>query len=123
MKKLSDILTFVFFIFLFSGCIEDSKIDTGVIGAGKPAFNGGATLKSKTASSIEVTAEILKENGAKITERGFCYGTSSSPARENGAVIPAEGVGIGEYTLKIEGLKHNTEYYIRPYAENSQGTE
>ncbi|MDR0698655.1 MAG: hypothetical protein LBG28_05495 [Tannerella sp.] len=125
MKKLSDIriLTFVLFILLFSGCIDDPKIDPGVRGAGKPVFNGGAVLKSKTASSIEVTAEILKENGAKITERGFCYGTSPSPARESDVAITAEGVGIGDYTMKIEGLMHNTEYYIRPYAENSQGTE
>jgi hypothetical protein len=125
MKKLLgvNILIFVFFVFLFSGCFDYPKIDPGVRGAGKPVFNGGASLKSKTASSIEVTAEIREENGAKIIERGFCYGTSSSPTRENAKVIVDTAVGIGVYTLKIEGLEHNTEYYICPYAENSQGTE
>lgn len=125
MKNLSDIniLTFVFFIFLFSGCIDDQKIEKELIGAGKPVFSGGTVSKSKTASSIEVTAEIQKENGAKITERGFCYGTSPSPTRENDKAVPVGGMGIGIFTLKIEGLEHNTEYHIRPYAENSQGTE
>jgi hypothetical protein len=117
-------LTFVFFILLFSGCIpEDPKIEPGVRGAGKPVFNGGASLKSKTASTIEVTAEILKENGYKITERGFCYGTSPEPTEENGKTVRDSVVSIGLYTLKIEELTHNTKYFIRPYAKNASGTE
>jgi hypothetical protein len=123
MKKLLriNILTVIFFMLLFPGCIEDSG--PGISGAGKPIFNGGASSKSRTASTIEVTAEILKENGSKITERGFCYGTSPSPTLENGDTIRDAGIGVGSYTLKIKGLKHNTKYYIRPYAINGYGVE
>ncbi|MDR1524601.1 MAG: fibronectin type III domain-containing protein, partial [Tannerella sp.] len=125
MKRLLriNILTFVFSALLFSGCIEDSKIDPGVKGAGKPIFKGGASFVSKTASSIEVEAEIEKENGSKITERGFCYGRSSSPTIENDDTIRDAGIGIGTYKLKIEGLTHDSEYFIRPYARNELGVE
>ncbi|MDR1379879.1 MAG: hypothetical protein LBJ47_00175 [Tannerella sp.] len=126
MKRLRsiNILTFVFFVLLLSGCIEDRKLEPGVRGAGKPIFKeDGASVKSKTASTIEVTAEILKENGSKITERGFCYGTSPSPTVENGDTILDAEVGIGSYTLILKSLTHNTKYYIRPYAINEYGVE
>ncbi|MDR1115144.1 MAG: hypothetical protein LBL33_03160, partial [Tannerella sp.] len=95
MKKLlsTNVLTAIFFMLLFSGCIEDLK-GPGINGAGKPVFKGGASSKSRTASTIEVMAEILQENGSKITERGFCYGTSPSPTLESGDTIRDAGIGI-----------------------------
>jgi hypothetical protein len=107
---------------LLSSCIEDPEFSGEVIGGGKPVFKGGAVLVAKTASSIEFSAEILKENGYKITERGFVWSTSQHPTVESGHKITL-GTGIGEYTHKIENLSGNTTYYIRPYAMNEQGTE
>jgi len=105
------------------GCIEDPQFSEDLRNAGKPVFNGGAVLVGKTASSIEVSAELEKENGTKITERGLCYGTAASPTIENSAKIKDSGTGKGSYTLTINGLDDKTVYYIRPYAINSAGTE
>jgi hypothetical protein len=125
MKKFLTFISFTLLLsgYMLSGCINDAKIEPGVRGAGTPVINGGASLESKSVSSVEVSAEILKENGAKITERGFCYATTPSPTIEEHETAPDSEVGIGRYTLKIEGLTHNTEYYIRPYAVNSLGVE
>ncbi|MDR1097939.1 MAG: hypothetical protein LBL57_07395 [Tannerella sp.] len=124
MKRLLNIniLAVGFFLLLFSGCIEDPKMQLGVRGVGKPEFEGGAVSKAVTVSTIEVSAKISKANGAEITERGFCYGTEPSPSIENNNTVRDTNVGIGEYTLTITGLSDSTGYYIWPYAINSEGT-
>lgn len=124
MKRLLNIhlFTVAFLLLLFSGCIEDPKMSLGVIGAREPEFEGGAVSVAVTVSTIEVSATINKANGAEITERGFCYSTTeSSPTIENSDMIRDTNVGIGEYTLIIEGLSDSTVYYICPYAINSVG--
>jgi hypothetical protein len=109
---------------LLSGCIEDPEFSDALKGGGKPVFKDGITLIAKTASSMEFSAEILRENGYKITERGFVWSTSQNknPTVENGNKITS-GTGIGVYTCKLENLNGNTTYYIRPYAINGQGIE
>jgi hypothetical protein len=125
--KMMEKKFYCIFIFLLtallSGCIEDTEFSQELRGGGKPVFNEGAKFIAKTASSIEFSAEILKENGYKITERGFVYSTSQNPTLENGTVIPDVVTGIGLYKHKLEGLSGNTNYHIRPYAINSQGTQ
>ncbi|MDR3267049.1 MAG: hypothetical protein LBT24_05720, partial [Tannerella sp.] len=115
---------FFFLTALLSGCIEDPEFSKELTGGGKPVFKDGMTLIGKTASSIEFSAEILKENGYKIMERGFVWSTTSqNPVVENGNTIKDTGTGIGTYTCKLEGLSGSTKYYIRPYAINEQGIE
>ncbi|MDR0393845.1 MAG: hypothetical protein LBH77_01665, partial [Tannerella sp.] len=113
-----------FFMLLLSACIKDEKKDEpGIKGVGKPVFERGAVFKSKTASTIEVSAKIESMNGAKVSQRGFCYGLSSSPRIENGdAYIYDDGTGLDSFTLIIDGLMNNEAYYIVPYAINSEGT-
>ncbi|MDR1813880.1 MAG: hypothetical protein LBR18_03415 [Tannerella sp.] len=122
MKKIS-FLTILMTTALF-GCMENPDFTQELINAGAPVFKGSSTVRiSVTASYIEISAEIEKENGATISERGFCYGTSANPTVENSskAVVAASGVGV--YQAKIEGLSSNTTYYVRPYAINSKGVE
>lgn len=109
---------------LLYSCIDDPEMKQGVIGAGKPIFaEAGAVYVARTATSITVSAEVLDENGSGITERGFCYGTSELPTIANDKVEDSDGGQVGTYTLKIDGLKNNLRYYIRPYATNANGTE
>ena len=127
MKNFYKIFSFALLVFV-TGCIQNGpEIPEEVIGAKVPEFEGVAKWESKTASTIEVTATVGRENGYKITERGFLYGTSPSPSEENDAtkVIDTDmdtDKRTGSYTLTIEGLNNNTTYYIRPYAINRIGT-
>ena len=118
MKKILFILSVVFLAISLNSCIEDPKITPGVVGAGAPVFEGGVKNGGITANSITVSATISKENGSKIYERGFYYGTTPDP-KEDAPDIG--GSGIGEYTVIIGDLDNNVEYYIVPYARNSSG--
>jgi len=55
------------------------------------------------------------------TERGVCYATFSSP-KIDGEKVVVTGTGTGEYIANLAGLTHNTKYYVRAYATNSNGT-
>jgi N-acetylneuraminic acid mutarotase len=113
-----------FFMLFLSGCIrDDTKDEPGIKGTGKPVFEGGAVFKSKTASSIEVSAKIESMNGSKVTRRGFCYGLSRSPRIENGdSCRYDDGIGLDSFSLIIDELMNNKTYYIVPYAVNAEGT-
>ena len=111
----------------FYRCINDPKLtyEGEVIGALEPVFSKEFTKEvGKTATTITVKAKIDKENGYKVTERGFIYGLNKDPSLENGGtkMTDPEGTGLGEYTMTIEGLTNNKTYYIRAYAENKKGT-
>jgi len=123
MKKIIKFLAFFLFTCsLFISCMEDKEFSKELINADKPAFSSiSDPLVDKTAASVEVKASIGKENGAKITEKGFCYSTSPNPTVDGGNKIVVSGTGAGEYQVTIEGLSNNTTYYIRPYAINSKG--
>ena len=125
-KVLLNILYVSFLITSLFSCIEDPSISPGVKGADVPVFEGGAKLESDrtTAYSVTVTATITSTNGSKIESRGFCWGKNPSPTKENGgAEVPdmSGDVGIGTYTLTINGLENGEGYYIIPYADNSEG--
>ena len=125
MKKiLFNILSVSFLLTSLFGCVEYPDISPGVKGAGVPVFERGDAIPpdERTASSVTVSAKITMENGSKITERGFYYGTNPLPTSEDGVALDEGGVGIGSYSVKIENLINDTTYYFIPYAINSEGT-
>ena len=69
-----------------------------------------------------VDADIIRDGGADITERGFVWGTSPDPDLTQNAGYSTEGQGIDAFTGEISGLSVNTDYYIRSWATNSEGT-
>lgn len=127
-RLLYHILSVGLLITSFYSCIEDKDMTPGVRDAGKPVFSDdGAEYVSHTASTIEVKAQILKENGSKITERGFSWMQlpSTLSIQEGGTKVPYNGDEdiIGYYTLTIKGLENGKEYIIYPYAENGVDLE
>jgi|GEM_PF-494223 len=123
MKKIFFVLSVVFSAIMLYGCIEDPGFTPGVIGARIPDFEGGVEHVGSTANSITVLATISKENGSKIEERGFYYGTTPKPTKDNGGtkVQDTNGAGRGEFTMTISDLANNVEYFIVPYAINASG--
>ncbi|MDR2145313.1 MAG: hypothetical protein LBE91_02495 [Tannerella sp.] len=123
MKKNWSYILLISVVVFLSGCIEDPEFSRDMQNGGSPVFsNNGVEFIAKTASTIEFSAEILKENGYKITERGFVWSLSPNPTLENGSKIQDTGTGIGTYSGKIEGLRGSTTCYIRAYAINERGT-
>lgn len=72
-----------------------------------------------TYNTAQVDVEVSVGGGATITERGVVWSTSENPTISNNKL--AVGSGTGTYTAEITNLTGLTQYYVRPYAVNSQG--
>ncbi|MEA1886066.1 MAG: fibronectin type III domain-containing protein [Bacteroidota bacterium] len=75
-------------------------------------------ITSKTAT---LTANVASDGGAEVVERGFCYSTLVNPDLNDKVVINDQG-GTGEFTEEIIDLEPGSTYYVRAFANNSQGT-
>jgi uncharacterized protein (TIGR02145 family) len=78
------------------------------------------TISTDLSTTITVKGNISCDGSAIISERGFCYGTSSNPTISNNKLIC--GMGKGNISSVLNGLSPNTTYYVRAYATNSVGT-
>lgn len=69
---------------------------------------------------IYATGNISSDGGSNLTNRGFCYATTTNPTTSNSIVN--SNSGTGSFESYITGLKPNTNYYVRAYAINATGT-
>ncbi len=88
----------------------------------------GPTLPSVATTTVsEITQEtassggnVTDDGGEEVTARGVCWSTTQNPT--TGSNITTDGSGTGIYTSNLTGLTAGTEYYVRAYATNSEGT-
>jgi hypothetical protein len=83
------------------------------------------TLTTKDVTNIlETTAvtggTVLTDDGASVTERGICYGTTTNPTIYDNKI--AGGSGLGSFNVPLNTLIPNITYYTRAYATNKNGT-
>lgn len=100
--------------------------------SGSPTFSSNVNIvcvppevTTSAATNIDQTeatlnGEVVTDNGATITERGFVYSVTSGPTTANSKVTVAGTVGI--FSGEITSLSPTTEYFVRAYAINSRGT-
>ena len=122
MNHKSPLLLLVPFLFLLTlpvACIDDPEVEPGIQNARIPLMGETVTINALTASSVTLTASVARANGARVTERGFCWSESQHPTVDHHA--KTFGSGIGEYQGTVEGLVNGRSYYIRPYARNAKG--
>ena len=88
----------------------------------KPTVTTNATDQI-TDTTARANGEVTDDGGATVTERGFVYSTSPNPTKSDTLRIVSGTTG--SYSVTIDnvgiGLEPNTTYYIRAYAENSEG--
>lgn len=77
------------------------------------------TVSNVTCNSAGVAGYIGTQGGSAITERGYCYGTTSLPTISGSHVNTGSGTGTVSATLP--NLASSTLYYVRMYAINSIG--
>ncbi|MBQ6771389.1 MAG: T9SS type A sorting domain-containing protein [Bacteroidales bacterium] len=63
---------------------------------------------------------VTSEGSATVTARGICWSTGHNPNIYSSHTN--DGTGMGSYTSNITGLNPETQYYVRAYATNSEGT-
>ena len=73
-----------------------------------------------TLTSATCGGEITCAGNSAVTARGVCWSTSPNPTIADS--ITTNGTGIGSFTSSLTGLTPNTNYYVRAYATNSEGT-
>lgn len=74
-----------------------------------------------TQTTADVSGNIITDNGASLTARGICYGTSNDPT-VSGLKKVFNTATLGNYTCTLDNLSPSTTYYARAYATNSYGT-
>jgi len=67
-------------------------------------------------STIIVNGSVILEKDAWAQKVGFCWNISSNPTIENDTVMT--NFKHGDFSFEIKGLKPNTKYYLRAYANS-----
>jgi len=88
--------------------------------AGLPVVSTDS-VESIAKTSFTMYGTVPYTGGASITERGFCWATSENPTIADDNVADAENT-TGVMSADITGLTAGTNYYVRAYATNSEGT-
>ena len=83
------------------------------------------TVTTTAASGITATTATLGGNvtdngGDTVTQRGIVYNTTGTPTTADTTVTI--GSGDGSFSDEVTGLTAETQYYVRAYATNSEGT-
>jgi hypothetical protein len=73
-----------------------------------------------TQTSAVSGGNVINNGGAEVTARGVCWGTSENPDFSSSKT--SNGTGNGSFTSSIISLTANTNYYVRAYATNREGT-
>jgi hypothetical protein len=80
-----------------------------------------------TNTSVSTASEVVADGGSTITERGFVFSlTSVNSNPEIGGTgvtsIPDDLDEVGPYSVVLSGLTPASQYSIRSYATNAEGT-
>lgn len=106
------------------GRISLGEIKSFQTTAGTPDV-GNLKIVSNGYYEATVSAEVLKENDAHVTTRGFLWSTQKQPLKDEHGELAGDtiivGEGAGSYYGTIKNLDPNTLYYLRAFARNSYG--
>jgi len=79
-----------------------------------------AAISSITTTSAVSGGTISSDGGAAVSARGVCWGAATGPTVTGSH--STDGSGSGSFISNITGLTAATQYFVRAYATNSQGT-
>jgi len=97
------------------------EISDPCTGLTKPSVEATLVRANYCTTSFGI-GEISSNGGATITRRGFVYGTTSLPTIENDLVLVDASTAVGdEFEGLMDNLTPETDYYVRTYAENTEG--
>ncbi len=115
MIRLITPLTIMAFVLVFAyGCLEDDPVELPTVST--------APIEDVTGMSATGGGAVSDDGGAMVTDRGLVWDTSGEPTVEDNLGQVSGGDGEGEFTVTLSGLTSSTEYCVRAYATNVEGT-
>ena len=89
--------------------------------ASVPAVITGS-VTNITPTSATGGGTVVSQGSASVTSRGIVWSTSLNPTTQTNEGQLGLGSGTGSFSGNMTGLSDGTEYFVRAYAVNSEGT-
>jgi len=87
----------------------------------RPPNVSAVAINAILRQSAKLSASIISNQGAIVTQYGFCVSQSSNPTIFNSTVISFFGSPLATFIGDVINLNPNTSYYVRAFAYNSAG--
>ena len=84
-----------------------------------PPILSTENITNITYNSANSGGEIIDSGGTSIVNKGVCWNIFGSPTTADACTN--DGAGLDSFISNLTGLAKGTAYYVRAYAENSQG--
>lgn len=104
----------VFTLIFAYGCADDDPAELPTVST--------APIENVTAMSATGGGVVADDGGAMVTARGVVWDTSPDPTVDVNDGHVSGGSGEGDFTVTLSGLNSSTEYHVRAYATNVEGT-
>ena len=110
----------LFFIITLAFClISCSKDNSSTSNVSLPSINTHSISAIAETSALS-GGTITNDGNASIISKGICWNMSPNPTIAN--FKTNDGYGASNYTSTLINLLSNTNYFVRAYATNSEGT-
>jgi uncharacterized protein (TIGR02145 family) len=120
MKKLSVLLVLAIVSFvLLTTCKKDDDNNNGNVQKNIPVLSTAEITEISYTTAVS-GGNITDDGGATVTARGVCWSTMENPTINDNKT--SDGTGAGSFVSEIKDLEPETNYYVRAYATNANGT-
>lgn len=122
MKLFSKVTLLLSITFFLTSCSNSDKEDDPIIEKEPLTVPKLTTevLSDITYNSAKSGGNITDDGGSNVIARGICWGKNNKPTLNDN--VSNDGTGTGTFVSTITELEENTQYYLRAYATNSEGT-
>jgi N-acetylneuraminic acid mutarotase len=109
-------------VFLFGCGNGDPAAPEPEVEQRSPPTVSTAAITDVTNNSAIGGGEITSDGGAWVSPRGVVWSTKANPTLDDHEGRTADGGGPGSFTSTLSDLEAATNYYVRAYATNTEGT-
>jgi uncharacterized membrane protein len=81
-----------------------------------------AAITNPTSNSATGGGNVTNSGNATVTARGVCWNTTGNPTLQNCINFTSDGSGTGSFSSNLTGLTPSTTYFVKAFAQNSEGT-
>ena len=115
----------LFFIPLFTACLESPNMTTGIVnGKEEPTVLTEKTNPFHNDGNLFFQGEIKAKGKSEITERGFCWSTTSDNPGKSDSIIRVPGADSDIFSCELKRVRgDSTTYYWRAFASNKYGDD